>query len=83
MARHIEPRMLPKGEALYYAGFSPSSFASHKEELTATGFPAPHPITKKYDRKLLDEWMDRTGGYQSIETSEEQELLNRLKNGNI
>lgn len=83
MSRNIiEPRMLPVSDALYYVGFSSSTFSKMRRELEdRLNFPKPHPINKKYDKKLLDKWLDDTGGIQPQGDALEAELIERARNG--
>ena len=78
----IEPRMLPVSDALYYVGFSTSTFSKMRRDLEEKmNFPKPHPINKKYDKKLLDKWLDETGGVKSQHEALEAELIERARNG--
>ncbi len=83
MAKHnIEPRGLTLSDALYYIGVSASWFQARRAELIEKlKFPQPHPITNRYDRKQIDQWMEETGNIKSGTESETDELLERARSG--
>ena len=54
-----EPRLLSRDQAAAYCGVAPETFDSYRRRGI---LPDPLPGTKRWDRKLINEFLDRQGG---------------------
>ena len=54
-----EPRLLSRDQAAAYCGIAPETFDSYRRRGI---LPDPLPGTKRWDRKLIDEFLDRQSG---------------------
>jgi hypothetical protein len=48
--------------------------------MEAAGFPLPDPITRRYDRRAIDAWLDRRAGLDPYFGAEDA-WLRRLEDG--
>jgi hypothetical protein len=62
VSAQLEPRGLPRAEAAAYVGLSPSAFSAARPE---GKYPNPTLPGGRYDRRLLDEVMNRLSGIGS------------------
>jgi hypothetical protein len=62
VSAQLEPRGLPRAEAAAYVGLSPSAFSAARRE---GKYPNPTLPGGRYDRRLLDEVMNRLSGIGS------------------
>ena len=56
------PRGLTAAETAYLLGVSEGRFAQLLPRLLAAGFPSRDPITRRYDRRAIERWLDRRSG---------------------
>lgn len=60
------PRLLTKNEAAAYCGVTTDTFDDYRRRAIV---PDPVPGTNRWDRKLIDLWLDRASGIASQTTT--------------
>lgn len=63
---------MSRAETADYMRRSVTWLADHLEELEADGFPKPIPYFGDYDRRAVDEYLDRSGGRNSDVNSDDE-----------
>ncbi|TSD87034.1 hypothetical protein FFK22_019275 [Mycobacterium sp. KBS0706] len=58
----ILPRVLSAAQVAAYLGRSLTWFSEHRAELEAAGFPPPLPLIGGFDKRAIDQWLDRNSG---------------------
>ena len=51
-------RFIDATDAAAIMGRSRSWFYEKRRSLEQLGFPRPHPVIKRYDRRLIEQWVD-------------------------
>jgi hypothetical protein len=59
----LPPRVLKVVDTAEYLGHSLTWFCKRRGELEALGFPKPLPYFEGYDRRAIDDWLDRQGDF--------------------
>ncbi len=67
-------------EAAAYLGLSQADFFRKRAAMEAAGFPLPDPITRRYDRRAIDAWLDRRSGLDPY-SADEEAWMRRLDDG--
>ena len=68
------PRLLTRQQAAAYCGVTPDTFDVYRRRGIV---PDPIPGTSRWDRKLIDIWLDRASGIASETTSSLDEWRTR------
>jgi hypothetical protein len=76
-------RGINDAETASYLGRSPTSFAEHRPELEAAGFPKPLPLVGTRDRKAVDLWLDAQGGLAAVLRDFDTAWMEAAGNGQV
>lgn len=76
----ITPRGLKTCDVAAYLGLSQTDFFRKRAAMEAAGFPRPDPITRRYDRRAIDAWLDRRSGLDPY-SADEDAWMRRLDDG--
>ena len=60
------PRLLTRQQAAAYCGVTPETFDDYRRRGIV---PDPMPGTNRWDRKLIDQWLDKASGIASTTNS--------------
>jgi hypothetical protein len=77
----LEPRMLTAIQVAAYLGWAETTFHDRLPALSDAGFPKRDPIIAKFDRVLIDKWLDRRGGIGGSENVDREKWKEAARNG--